>query len=92
MHLFRWEILDCSKELGVWALKNIFHFSKSLLAKIQWLSFFRNSPWNNVLKIKYLKSCIFLKIPLIRVDVFGFPPKKITIDLKTSYGYTNNFR
>ena len=56
MHLFRWEILDCSKELGVWALKNIFHFSKALLTKIQWLSFFRNSLWNNVLKIKYLKK------------------------------------
>ena len=50
----RWEKIATRKDLGGWALKNIFHFSKALVAKGGWHILTSSSLWTKVIRQKYI--------------------------------------
>lgn len=52
IHLVGWNKLTCPYTHGGWAIKNIFHFSKDLLAKSLWHATV-DCLWGRILKDKY---------------------------------------
>lgn len=49
-----WERLALPKALSGWGLKNIFHFSKALAAKVGWRLVSTSSLWTEVVWNKYI--------------------------------------
>lgn len=50
-----WDEISMPKALGGWGLKNIFHFSKALAAKVGWCLISTNILWTTVVIEKYIK-------------------------------------
>jgi hypothetical protein len=54
MPLVKWSHLAMPKELGLWGIKNINWFCKSLVAKSLWRLIHNSMLWGRILTYKYL--------------------------------------
>lgn len=57
-HLEAWQNLAIPKGYGGWGMKHIFWFEEALSVKSLWRALFNDSLWSDVIRNKYLKSCL----------------------------------
>ena len=55
-HLISWDKMEKPKEIGGWAIRNIYLFSRSTNAKILWRTLFLESLWHRAILAKYFKT------------------------------------